>query len=333
MKGDYNALTYEEFIEAFKARAASELSYDPALMKFYPQGYTSDDPKIFEWIYDTNKKFSDDESSPWLMKDILVLTRKDKSGAELSQRIAIRDVYDDAQKEGFDSVFEEVRKSQPSPAVIDMERINKRSSAGYDDMKAQLIIRPLNYGLHMSELRGCVYERVGDFALVLYQLLGDAENSIASSKIMREELERWGMSDRKDEVMRDALANTARLYPACVFDNRGAETPDDEKESDFLTGEFERKDITIDGKYIFLSTFRVTNGAVSLFYPGVIDKMMSITGGPFWAVFMNINDVLIFETGDKSAEDYARVARVGGGRAEMLSVRVYRCDKNGVSPV
>ncbi|MBR0151537.1 MAG: hypothetical protein IJP89_09265 [Synergistaceae bacterium] len=326
-------MTYEEFIEAFKARAESELSYDPALMKFYPQGYTSDDPKIFEFIQDTNKKFSGDEASPWLTKDILLLTCKDKSGAELSQRIAIRDVYDDAQKEGFDAMFDEVRKSQPDPDVIDMERVNKRSSAEYDDMKAQLIIRPLNYGLHMSDLRGCVYERVGDFALVLYQLLGDAEHSIASSKIMREELERWGMSSRKDEVMRDALANTARLYPACVFDNRGAETPDDEKEADFLTGEFERKDITIDGKYIFLSTFRVTNGAVSLFYPGVVEKMMSITGGPFWAVFMNINDVLIFETGDKSAENYAKVARVGGGRAEMLSVRVYRCDKNGISPV
>lgn len=325
-------MTYEEFIELFKGRAQSELSYDPALIEFYKEGYSSEEPKVLEWIIDTNKRFSG-QDSPWLLKDFLVLKEDAGNGVFVGQRVAIHDVYMDAEKDGFDSAFEGVRKAHEEITRAKAgDVISKRVSGSYEAIREQLIVRPLNYGLHIDELGGNVYRKVGDFVLALYQLIGDSEVSLISSKISRDELKEWGMSAQSDKVIDEALANTARLFPACVYDNRAGNT-DEDMAVNFLEGEFERKDITAYGRTILLSTFKTTNGAAALFYPGVAEKMMRIMGGPFWAVFMNINDVMIFECGDSLAERYARMAKTGGGLGEMLSGRVYLCGENGINPV
>ena len=319
-------MTYEDFIELFKSRAASDLSYDPALMEFYPEGYTSEDPKVLEWIIDTNKRYTGEES-PYLKKDFLILNEAAENGVTVAQRVAIHDVYLDAEKRGFDAAFEEVRKNRETIKSTQIQdSINKRSKASYEGIREHLIIRPLNYSLHIDELRGTVYRRTGDIALVLYQLIGEAQQSLISSKISRGELKRWGMDGQADMVIDEALANTARLFPASTYNYRTNE------EIDILAADFTREDIALEGKTIVLSTFKVTNGAAALFYPGVVAKMMKVMGGAFWAVFMNINDVMIFSRGDRRADNCTRAAKTGGGQAEMLSSRIYLCSEQGVNP-
>ena len=319
-------MTYEEFIELFKGRAASDLSYDPALMEFYPEGYTSEDPKVLEWIMDCNKRYTD-EAATWLKKDFLILKEDAGEKVSVSQRVAIHDLYLDAEKRGFDAAFEEVRKSRATIQSSNIQdAVNMRSNASYEGIRDQLIIRPLNYSLHIDELRGTVYRRTGDIALVLYQLMGNAEMSLMSSKISREELKRWGMDGQADKVIDEALANTARLFPASTYNYSKNE------EVDFLAAEFTREDITVEKNTIMISTFKVTNGAAALFYPGVVEKMMKVMGGAFWAVFMNINDIMIFSRGDRRAESCTRAAKTGGGQAEMLSSRIYLCSEQGVNP-
>jgi hypothetical protein len=151
---------------------------------------------------------------------------------------------------------------------------------------------------------------------------------MVTSKIKRDELNRWGMEGQEDRVMREALENTARLYPACVFDQRTG------KEEDFLEKEFTKQDITFHAVYdqILLSTFKTTNGAVALFYPGVIEKMMKIMGGPFQAVFMNINDVMIFDKDDPMAYHFAQTAKESSKMGEMLSGKMFLCDGKQVIP-
>ena len=319
-------LTYVEFTEKLKSRLQSELSYKPEDIKFYPEGFTSDDPEIFEWIIDTNKRYSGTES-PFLMKDFLVMSRKNSQDMEFFHRISLKDTYAKSEAEGFEAAFDEIRQNHDSVynSSIDTGLLSRRGTAGYDDMKDSLIIRPLNYGLHMNELKGYVYDRMGDIAFVLYHLIGDAEKSLATSKISREELERWGMSGRRDEVMRAALENTARLFPACVYDARTG------KETDFLSADISRENMTNNG-LILLSTFKVTNGAMALFYPGVAEKMRKIMGGNFLAVFMNINDALIFGHDDSMAWSYTSVAKKNNKYGEMLSARVFLCDEKGVRP-
>ena len=83
---------------------------------------------------------------------------------------------------------------------------------------------------------------------------------------------------------------------------------------------------------ILLSSSATTNGALALLYPGVVEKMMKIMGGPFNAVFMNINDVMIFDLKNPMASNYAEQAKESGKLGEMLSGKVYMCDENGVNP-
>ena len=318
-------MTYDEFLELFKQKAESELSYDPALMEFFPEGYTSDDPKVLEWIIDANKRFTGEES-PWLKKDFMLLKDKGENEAAIIQRVAIHDVYLDAEKNGFDAAFETVRKSREEimRAKIDRDVLNKRGSGSYDEIREELIIRPLNYALHMDDLRGRVYRRIGDIALTLYQLINNAEHDLITSKIAREEVKRWGMDT--DKVIDDALANSARIFPASTYNYRTG------KEVDVMTSEFTKKDISLGGSMIMLTTFKTTNGAAALFYPGVAEKMMQVMGGAFWAVFMNVNDIMIFDIGDPMARMSADIARDGGGQGEMLSNRIYLCSEKGIAP-
>ena len=319
-------MTYEDFIELFKSRAASDLSYDPELMEFYREGYTSEDPKVLEWIIDTNKRYTG-EGATWLKKDFLVMNEAAGNGTTVAQRVAIHDLYLDAEKRGFDAAFEEVRKNRDTIKNSKIQdAVNMRGKASYEGIREHLIIRPLNYSLHIDELRGTVYRRIGDVVLVLYQLIGEAGQSLISSKISRDELKRWGMDGQADSVIDEALANTARLFPASTYNHRTNE------EIDLLAAEFSREDIALEGKTIVISTFKVTNGAAALFYPGVVAKMMKVMGGAFWAVFMNINDIMIFSCGDRRADNCTRAAKTGGGQAEMLSSRIYLCSEKGVTP-
>ena len=41
-------MTYQEFIDRVKKQAYEELGYSLELMKFYPEGFTSDDPQMIE---------------------------------------------------------------------------------------------------------------------------------------------------------------------------------------------------------------------------------------------------------------------------------------------
>ena len=348
-------MTYQEFVDELKLRVQKELADSFDSVDFYPEGYTSNDPEMLEFILLCNSQFGDRQDSPWLNTDMLVLskgikksternteksiekdTKKDaEEGTEDStdivqrQRIALKDLYKDVEEHGFDAVFEELRKLTESFLKInESEAINTRLTSDYDKIRDQLVIRPLNYGLHIQDLQGCVYKKIGDFVLALYQLVGDSDECLTSSKIKRDEVKNWNVDEAT--VIQNALENTKRLFPACVHNMKTAEP------MDLFTGNFTRDDITdvmYNNKSIILSTFKFTNGAVSLFYPGVVEKMMEIMDGPFLAAFMNINDVMIFEKDSHLARKYANGAGRQGEIAEMLSGRLYLCDKNGIRPV
>ena len=71
---------------------------------------------------------------------------------------------------------------------------------------------------------------------------------------------------------------------------------------------------------------------MALFYPGVIEKMMKIMGAPFQAVFMNINDVMIFAKDDPMAYHFAQTAKESSRMGEKLSGKMFLCDGKQVIP-
>ena len=321
-------MTYPEFIEYIKKRAAEELSYSPESMEYYPEGYTSDDPKKLEWIMDCNIKYTGKKGIS-LLTDILTLERPLNDKIKTFHRVAVKLLYEDAQTIGDDAAFGKIREiaEELDDPGIDHSFADRRSGSSYDAIRPQLILRPLNYGLHIRELNGCVYKRRGDLCLVLYQLLGNAGKSVVSSKIKRSELKNWDMEGKEEQVMNDALENTARLFPACVYNKK------EDKEVDFLSSDITKEDMMDAFGGTLLSTFANINGAVALFYPGVAEKMMKIMGGAFSAVFMNINDVMILRKNDPNARRFAQAAGTSSKMGEMLSNKCYICDEKGIRTV
>lgn len=322
-------MTYEEFIEYLKKKANEDLGYDSDMIEFYPEGYTSADPKMLEWIKDSNQRYVGKESDV-LLTDFLVLKEKaDKANADITniQLIAVKQIYEETIHGKEETALERIKivKKQLENGNIDLSAIHDRVSNKYEKIRGSLILRPLNYNKYEKELTDCVYRKVGDVALVLYQLLGDSEHILTSSKISMSELKRWGMQDKSEEALQSALENTSKLFPACVFDKRV------QKKVGLLTGDFSRNDITILGHQILMTTFRTTNGAMSLFYPGVVEKLMTVMGGAFTAVFMNINDVMIFDYDAPIAHEYAKTAADSSPLGEMLSDKCYLCDENGIT--
>lgn len=321
-------MTYTEFIEKLKQEAHDQLDYSLNKMQLYEKGFTSGEPILLEWVRDTNFKFFGKESDH-LLDDFLILNKDETDKITSAQRIAVHRLFEDSKANGFEAVFAQVKKNVDDLAAagIDINVIEKRLNTDYEIVRKNLIIRPLNYTLHSRELTKSVYRTVGDIVLVLYQLIGDVGNSLTTSKIQKEELETWGMAGQEQQVLDDALENTAKLFPACVQDYAKGECVD------FLNADFKYEDIAVTN-FIMLSTFRTTNGAVAMFYPGVADKLFDLMKGEFIAVFMNIHDVLIFKADNLSlAKAYAETAAESSRMGEMLSGNCYLCNKDGIKPI
>lgn len=208
------------------------------------------------------------------------------------------------------------------------DALKSRIAGDYDSLRDSLIIRYVNYELRKDQLDGCVYERFSDMAKVLYQRIDDKDGTLTTCKIDKDEVRLWGMEGEEERIMEAALRNTMRLYPASIFNHTIM------KEVDVLDSSFCREDILMPmtGSGL-LTTFRITNGAAAIFYPGVREKLAGVMGGSFLAVFMNINDIMIFDKESDLAEKYLMIAGKSTDLGEKLSERVYLCTGKGIVPV
>ena len=113
-------MTYEEFMDLFKKRAHEELGYSMESMKFYPKGYTSDDPHQIEWIKDSNRLYTGEESTK-LMLDILKMEMPEIGGVKNYHRMAIHRLYEDSLKDGFDKVFKKIEEDHKNVTETPVE--------------------------------------------------------------------------------------------------------------------------------------------------------------------------------------------------------------------
>ena len=315
-------MEYKEYIRVFKKAIHEKLGYPEEKIRFIPKGYETRNSEELEWIRRINVKLTGVEVDKTLT-DVFILEGVMKNESVIIQKVDVRGCYE-KYGDDIDAAIEEIKNNKDAVdnSLSGNDSLGARFNGTYEEFREALILRPLNYDHYKQILEHHVYRLIGDVALVLYMLVGDENHRLTTSKIEREEVERWGIP--KDRVLEDALINTARLYPPCVYDKRVGQ------EIDVLKVDFSREDISLLHGLILVSTFRTTNGAVALFYPGVVDKLMKIMKGAFEAVFMNINDVMIFDKGDKKAIDMAEIAGHNGPHGEMLSGNRYLCSERGI---
>lgn len=258
---------------------------------YYEDGYTAPegDQEALTMIRDTNIRYHKVESDT-LIGNYLVIKKREDDNLQNICRFEAEQLYKDFQKKGWDGVWEIVQNHLDA---IEAFRNSDVFSVldDYEAMKKHLIIRPINFTDNRFALKKCVYKQIGDIALVLYMVICESEEmGLNTAKVPKQSYDAW--SSVNDRIWEDALMNTYVLAPPRMYVN-----PMDAVDPPYEKGAF----MAIGGKpdKIYplqvptLTTTKQTNGAIAMFYPGVMERISEMAGGNFYAAFTSIHDVRI----------------------------------------
>ena len=164
-------------------------------------------------------------------------------------------------------------------------------SISYEEIRRYLIIRPLNADRERERLQDAVCRYFWDIALVLYCEIPSDDGQYISFLVTGHVYSMWNIAPK--QLFEDALANTAGKYPARMFID--------------LTGLLDRNDVGMDVMAVntvlpyscaipLITTANVSsNGAVAIFYPGVLEKLSLIMRGDFYIVFTGISEARLHD--------------------------------------
>ena len=145
-------------------------------------------------------------------------------------------------------------------------------------------------------MEDAVHEDVGDIACVLYMMRSNTNEYFTGIKIKNKHLEQWEMT--KEAVMEEAFKNTYQMAPPLLYTNHGNEwgEPFMENGASCLS-----KSDRVRG--IQLSTNAEEYGAVSVFYPGVLQRLAQLMGSDLYILFTSGNESTIYSANESNLED------------------------------
>lgn len=165
----------------------------------------------------------------------------------------------------------------------------------YQKIRKYLFVKPLNKKAHSLELEDAVHKDVGDIACVVYMMLSNT-NAYFCVKIKNQHLKQWKMT--KEAVMEEALKNTCQMAPPLICTN-------DENKwggSFMENGAFcLSKSDKVMG--VRLSTNTKEYGAISVFYPGVLQRLAQLMGSDLYILFTSGNESTIYSANESNLED------------------------------
>ena len=340
-------MTFQEFSDQLIFFLTRDFGYDRDQLRSLPRGYEPANESEKVLIRDTNLRYFNRESDILLGNFIFAncsgFKPKDGGGEKSEtvgerpgvpvrtfERLHLDALYDDCEKGGFESVLARLRRTRSEV------RMAKASGAlahtdDYQRTKDSLIVRPLNFNAHHRTLKGCIYRRVGDIALVLYILFAHDKGRYISGRIPREALEKWGISE--NAAIDAALGNTERIHPATLA--KLVRRPVRKAMATAYKPMGLLRELTEsieDTRLVSLSGRDNPNGAVSLFYPGVMELLFEKIGGPYYAAFIGLDGVVIHSVSQidaRTALESLKDTNTRYNRPEdVLSTHIYRYDGN-----
>ena len=165
----------------------------------------------------------------------------------------------------------------------------------YQKIRKYLFVKPLNKKAHSLELEDAVHKDVGDIACVVYMMLSNT-NEYFCVKIKNQHLKQWKMT--KEAVMEEALKNTCQMTPPFIYTNgknkSGGSFMDNGafclSKSDKVMG-------------VQLCTNAKENGAVSVFFPGVLQRLAQLMESDLYILFTSRNESSIYSVNESNLED------------------------------
>lgn len=175
-------------------------------------------------------------------------------------------------------------------SVSGNNRILQLQHGSYEEVKDYLILRPLNLNQFLADLTDIPHIRLHDIALVLYVVIAHNCDDYYTAKINRDQLARWGKT--KADILREALANTSRLYPPRLYSVRAILEGDCSPNIDFMLDDVMNMFSENYSSYILTNSMEL-NGAAAMFYPGVLTRLAKFLGQSFYIAFTSIHEAQI----------------------------------------
>ena len=233
-------------------------------------------------------------------------------GCNTSPTIYIDDFFEDYEKgvsleEIVEAVWQIFRKNRFE------ESVDLSNFASYEKAKDQIAFRLVNFEKNRELLKGVPYKIFCNLAVVFYYSVNEAPfYGKASILIKQEHLEKWGVS--LEELCRNAMKNTPRMYPArnentesvmvqmlekgLVDENDISVKLADRQEQKWmdevlsqLQEDFGRDENRIP-MYV-LSNEQKLYGASCMLYPDILEKFSRLIQNDFYILPSSIHEVIL----------------------------------------
>ena len=291
-------MAYKEFISELQKKLEEkkqELGYNKIV--FLADGSTSSDVKELSVIRETNIKYHKTESDVLIGDYIILYQYKDKR--EQMCRFNCGQLYREYEKDSWAAVWEQILSSiNASRKFIELCIIDLLEKNEYAPIKDKLFIRPLNFKDHQYELKDHIYRRIGDMVLVLYILASDENDGkrhdVLSIKVPKPSMQAWGIAE--EEVWENAMINTYIMAPPRIYLN-----PMDIVNPPYHRGAFMalNSDITSLPPLTVptVTTTAQINGAIAMFYPGVMKRIAELFGDDYYIAFTGTSEARLHKKG------------------------------------
>lgn len=290
-------MTYEEFRSELLQKLEDkthELGYDK--VKYYPDGFTSEDPQELAAVRSTNIRYNKTESD--ILAGDYIILHLEGDNTKIC-RFSCRELYGAFGEGGWEAVWTIINSNLAAGkeyAKLDIMALLEKGE--YEPLREKIFIRPLNFQDHRYELRDYVYKKVGDIVLVLYLLARDERtgerHDVSSMKLPRVIMEGWGLPE--EEVWENAMSSTYMMSPPRMYLN-----PMDTYNPPYHKGAFMALNSDVKPLSAMsiptVTTTTQMNGAIAMFYPGVKERIAEMFGGDYYIAFTSIHEGRLHKKG------------------------------------
>ena len=252
-------------------------------------------------------------------KDRLFVEAFENSSGKQLCGIDVKDLYERCMEgSSMESISYSVQDEIEKLKTVGMLE-GEMTPDSYQKIRKYLFVKPLNKKAHSLELEDAVHKDVGDIACVVYMMLSNT-NAYFCVKIKNQHLKQWKMT--KEAVMEEALKNTCQMAPPLICTN-------DENKwggSFMENGAFcLSKSDKVMG--VQLCTNAKENGAVSVFFPGVLQRLAQLMESDLYILFTSRNESSIYSVNESNLEDIK--TELNEMVIEYRNAMVFKC-RNGM---
>lgn len=210
-----------------------------------------------------------------------------KNGEELVPNIFLNDFYNEFVKgKSANDILEEIAKIR---VENEFSGIEKNAFNDYESVKDKVIMKLVNYEKNKDALEEVPHRKFGMKLAAIYEIeIGNSKEGNSTASIDNSLLTMWNVTEIK--LFKDAVENMQLSHPVKLIsmNNMVAST---------LSGtdiELDMKPNTLDDMNIMTTTDEI-NGAATILYPGLLDKIGKAMGENYYIIPSSINEVIVMK--------------------------------------